>query len=236
MKETYFAGAYWLGRGESVEACARRASAFFQFLSEIEPAWSRWCETADSFETASLRPVSTDMGSLREHFSRQDRRIGDAYTYWLWSGLNPDETVGCDGICGSADLWTPSSCVLSTSGDGSVSTRFLTASSLAQVIRQMVFAWEPEFGLVTSNAHFGSLDPDAEMGMLVGWMTYFSRQRGPVPPLPAPVRVEPVGDLGTLVTLTQERFTVSNPQHVRLAAEVQRVLEGAGLMHPLRPL
>ena len=65
---------------------------------------------------------------------------------------------------------------------------------------------------------------------------YFSRQRGTVPPLPAPVRVEPVEDKGTLVILTPERFTVSNPEHVALAARVHELLDGAGLLGPLRPL
>ena len=60
-------------------------------------------------------------------------------------------------------------------------------------------------------------------------MTYFSRERGEVPTLPAPVRVEPVGDKGTLVTLTPERLTPSNPEHVALAWRTQRALEERGL-------
>jgi hypothetical protein len=64
---------------------------------------------------------------------------------------------------------------------------------------------------------------------------HFSRLRGPVPPLPAPVRVEPVEDKGTLVILTPERFTVSNPEHVALAARVHELLNGAGLLRPLQP-
>ncbi|NBD10164.1 hypothetical protein GTY96_14405 [Corallococcus sp. c25j21] len=100
----------------------------------------------------------------------------------------------------------------------------------------MVLSWDPEWGVVTSEQHRDLISTSATVGTFTGWMTYFSRQRGPVPPLPAPVRVEPVGDLGTLVILTPERFTVTNPEHVRLAAEVQQVLLDAGLLHPLRPL
>jgi hypothetical protein len=47
------------------------------------------------------------------------------------------------------------------------------------------------------------------------------------------VRVEPVEDKGTLVILTPERFTASNPEHVALAATVQELLGRAGLLKPL---
>lgn len=73
------------------------------------------------------------------------------------------------------------------------------------------------------------------MDTFAGWVMYFSRLRGPLPPLPAPVRVEPVEEQGTLVILTPERFTVANPEHVELAAQVHEVLERAGLLGPLQP-
>jgi hypothetical protein len=64
----------------------------------------------------------------------------------------------------------------------------------------------------------------------VGWVTYFARRRGSVPPLPAPVRIEPVGSLGMLVVLTPERFTASNPEHMSLGRHVRELLSLAGLL------
>ncbi|MDC0714766.1 Imm52 family immunity protein [Stigmatella sp. ncwal1] len=75
----------------------------------------------------------------------------------------------------------------------------------------------------------------AKPGTFVGWVLYFSRLRGTVPPLPAPVCIEPVEDKGTLVILTPERFTASNPEHVALAARVHELLDRAGLLRPLQP-
>ena len=60
--------------------------------------------------------------------------------------------------------------------------------------------------------------------------------RSTVPPLPVPVRIEPVEDKGALVILTPERFTVSNLEHVALAARVRELLDRAGLLRPLQPL
>nr|WP_244224411.1 Imm52 family immunity protein [Corallococcus sicarius] len=75
-------------------------------------------------------------------------------------------------------------------------------------------------------------DADNKADMWLGWVTYLSRQRGTVPPLPAPVRIEPVGDMGSLIILTPERFTVANPAHMALARRVRELLAGAGLMQP----
>ncbi|MGZ3458133.1 MAG: Imm52 family immunity protein [Archangium sp.] len=66
----------------------------------------------------------------------------------------------------------------------------------------------------------------------MGWMTYLARSRGEVPPLPEPVRVEPVDDKGSLLLLTRERLTASNPEHVALGLRVQELLLAKDLLHP----
>jgi hypothetical protein len=67
-------------------------------------------------------------------------------------------------------------------------------------------------------------------GTFVGWIMYLPRSRGMVPPLPAPVHIEPVEDKGTLLILTPERFTAANPAHVELAQRVHELLDRAGLL------
>nr|WP_224365040.1 immunity 52 family protein [Hyalangium versicolor] len=97
----------------------------------------------------------------------------------------------------------------------------------------MAVAWEPDWAVATSDSLVEMSTKRPSAGTFVGWVMYFSRRRGPVPPLPEPVRVEPVEGLGTLVTLTQERFTVSNPVHVELASRVSPLLDQAGLLSPV---
>jgi hypothetical protein len=107
---------------------------------------------------------------------------------------------------------------------------------MTDVLRAMAVAWEPEWGIVTTDTHREvAVKGFPHPGTFVGWMMYFSRMRGTVPPLPAPVRIEPVEDRGTLVILTPEKFTASNPEHVSLAARVHKLLERAGLLRPLQP-
>jgi hypothetical protein len=51
--------------------------------------------------------------------------------------------------------------------------------------------------------------------------------------LPEPVRVQPVEDKGTLLLLTPERLTASNPEHLALGRHVQEVLRARGMLEPV---
>jgi hypothetical protein len=233
--ETYYAGSYWLARPESAGASARRAERFFHLLGRCDPAWTHWYETADSFEEARKLQFTTDAATFQKLFAQKENQIGDGFTFHLWTGDNLEETSGVDGRCGSADLRLSSTCVLKPYDEGLIGDRVLTALVMAEVLRAMALAWDPEWGVATSEAHRDSVTQRAKPGTFVGWVMYFSRLRGTVPPLPAPVRIEPVEDKGTLVILTPERFTASNPEHVELAARVHELLDRAGLLRPLQP-
>jgi hypothetical protein len=236
MIETYYAGAYWLARPEAAETCARRAERFFHLLGHCDPAWLRWCETASSFEEARRRQFSTDDLSFQKLFGQQAKRGDDDFSFHLWTGDSQEETSGVDGTCGSSSLRLASSCVLRPYDEGPLGERVLSAPVMAEVLRAMALAWEPEWGIATSHAHRDMAEKGFPYaGTFVGWVMYFSRLRGTVPPLPAPVRIEPVEDKGTLIILTPERFTASNPEHVALAARVHELLERAGLLRRLQP-
>ena len=236
MIETYYAGSYWLARPESAEACARRAERFFHLLGRCDPAWTRWYEPAGSFQEARERPFTTDAENFQKLFARKEHGIGDGFSFHLWTGDSLEETSGVDGRCGSADLRLSSTCVLRPYDEGLNGERVLTAPVMTEVLRAMALAWDPEWGAATSEAHRDAVVKGFPYaGTFVGWVMYFSRLRGKVPPLPAPVRIEPVEDKGTLVTLTPERFTASSPEHVALAARVHELLNRAGLLRPLQP-
>ncbi|MBN9681211.1 immunity 52 family protein [Corallococcus sp. NCSPR001] len=233
MTDRYYLGAYWTARHESAESCAHRAESLFERLSRLEPTWRQWHETGRTFKQAQERQVQTDRASFLELFARKKNRIGDGFQFWFWAGPNPDETTSVNGFCGSANAVPTSVCVVDPPSQGEVAERVLTASVLLEVLRAVVRCWEPAWGVVASEQYRDEASSSGDAGTFVGWMTYFSRQWGEVPPLPAPVRVEPVEDLGTLVILTEERFTVTNPEHVRLATEVHQVLDSAGLLRAL---
>ena len=201
----------------------------------MEPTWNRWHETGSSFEKARKRQVQVDASAFVKLFTKKENRIGqDEFTYWLWAGDHPKETTSVNGSCGSGDPWSSPGCVFKPPSRGAPSERVLTAHVMTEVLRAMALAWAPEWGVATSHLHRETAWGRPQGGTFTGWVTYFSRERGTVPPLPAPVRIEPVEDKGTLIILTPERFTASNPEHVALAARVQELLDRAGLLRPLR--
>jgi hypothetical protein len=236
MEETYYAAAYWLARSESAEACAQRAERFFHFLSRCDPAWTHWYEPADSFEEARQRRFTTDATNFQALYARKENGFNHHFSFGLWTGDNLQQTSSIDGRCGSPSHLVASCCVLQPHHQGPVADRVLTASVMSSVLRAMVLSWEPEWAVATSHQHRERVVKGfPHAGTFVGWVMYFSRLRGTVPPLPAPVRIEPMEDKGTLVILTPERFTVANPEHLALAARVHELLDRARLLRKLEP-
>lgn len=236
MLETYYAAAYWLARYESAESCARRAHQFFHRLGQCDPAWNRWYLPNNSFDEARKHPFAPDEERFKQLFAHKENQRGGGVRFRLWTGDSPEETSSAGAACGSAEALIPSNCLLTPFSEGAVGERMLTGSVMAKVMRAMALSWEPEWGVATSHTHRDmGAQGSPSAGTFVGWVMYFSRLRGIVPPLPAPVRIEPVEDQGTLVILTPERFTASNPEHVALAERVHELLNRAGLLRPLQP-
>ncbi|MCY1040913.1 immunity 52 family protein [Corallococcus sp. bb12-1] len=137
--------------------------------------------------------------------------------------------------CGDYSGANPNSCVMPLPRKGHNVARIITVPVLTGVLRSMVHSWEPDWAFATSDA-YEAMHHEADASLFsLGWLTYLSHQRGTVPPLPAPVRIEPVEDRGTLIILTPERFTVANPEHIALARRVRELLAGAGLLKPASP-
>lgn len=233
MTENYYAGAYWPGRRESEESYAQRAAVFFRRLAALDPTLTQWFEQARSREAALASKFTPEPDTLLGLFRKPKYRRGAGdILFAAWNGESEASSV-VSFSCGSDSPHVGDRCTLDVPSTKQVGERLLTAPNLAQVLRAMALAWEPDWGIATSSAHRDLVSEFADAGTFVGWVMYFSRARGVVPSLPSPVQVEAVEDKGTLVVLTPERFTVSNPEHVALASQVYELLERAGLLQPL---
>jgi hypothetical protein len=170
---------------------------------------------------------------LLEHRARTDldkQIIEDlGFSLRVWNQPPDDRASKVSIRCGVYTEAVSNMCLLSPPSEGEAAERMLTAPMLSQVLTCMATAWDPDWGIATSH-HARELMTLDKQDTTVGWVTYFARRRGPVPPLPAPVRIEPVGSLGMLVVLTPERFTASNPEHMALGRRVRELLSRAGLL------
>jgi immunity protein 52 of polymorphic toxin system len=234
MRETYYAGICWGERKDSAEECARRAEVYFHLLSRCDPIYTRWFEQADSHKKAlQLQFEPTAETFLRFFKSRKYQEGRDGFMIWVWTGHEQGHGGLATLRCGSAAEFVPNNSLLYLPSEEPEKERVLQVDVLAEVLRAMVLGWEPDWGFITSGDFRDSLSPQGIAGTFVGWLTYVSRGRGEVPPMPEPVRVQPVEDKGTLILLTPERLTASNPEHLALGQRVQEVLHAKGLLEPV---
>ncbi|MFE8596157.1 immunity 52 family protein [Archangium violaceum] len=234
MRETYYAGIYWGGRKDSAGECARRAEAFFHLLRRCDPIYTRWFEKADSRKKALQLQFEPTAETFLRFFKRKTYQEGrDGFMLGFWTGHEQGHGGQVTLCCGSAAELMPNNCLLYLPKEEPEKERVLQVDVLAGVLRAMVLAWEPDWGVITSDDFRDNLSAEGDAGTFVGWWTYVSRGRGEVPPLPEPVRVQPVEDQGTLVLLTPERLTASNPEHLALGRHVQEVLRAKGLLEPV---
>lgn len=236
MTETYYIGAYWGARQEDAEACARRLAALVQSLAPMDSLFASWFKGAKSLKESLKRPLELELPSLQKYV--QSRIMRDSarkpmedmgFRVGLWNGAQGGNDAWLSIACGGYSEFMSNRCLLEAPYEGPGSERVLTAPFQVQALRAIATVWDPDWGVGMSHAHRDIIEakcPD----VLVGWVTYLSRRLGRVPPLPAPVRIEPVEDQGTLIILTPERFTASNPEHVALAERVRELLDRAGLL------
>nr|WP_244237335.1 immunity 52 family protein [Corallococcus llansteffanensis] len=183
-----------------------------------------------------------DPATLTESFRRGVNREkgGPAieqlgFTFWFGNEGARGEDVDLRITCGDHGGATPNSCVMTLPSRGANAERLSTAPVLSGVVRSMAQAWDPDWALATSWDHRAAMDDTPRAGGFVGWVTYLPRRRGTVPPLPAPVHIEPVENRGALIVLAPERLTARNPEHVERGKRVRELLARAGLMQPVTP-
>jgi len=243
VPEGYYAGAYWGPRKESPEECAQRAANFLNLLAPYDPLLAHWYKPARSAKDARKHPlmppdVPTLTGLFRRGVNRE--RGGPAieqlgYTLWFDNGGGKFDRAGLQILCGCYSEAVSNACVLTLPITGPEAERVRALPVLAGAVRSMAMTWDPDWAVATSDSFRRLMREPSKSSAFVGWVTYLSRRRGTVPPLPAPVRIEPVEDKGTLIILTPERLTARNPEHVEQGHRVCELLARAGLMQPVTP-
>jgi hypothetical protein len=239
MSETYYVGAYWGARKESAGECARRMEVFLKELAQVDPLFTRWFKSARSRKQMLQRPLEIELAPLQAYFQRNlmrdDMRVPMeelGFSVGLWNGGSGDEDVNLYLACGGCCAGLPNFCLMHPPHTEAGLERAASGTVFSGVLRAMALGWDPDWGVAMSHAHRDLLSPPdskEDPGILIGGVTYLARRLGTVPPLPAPVRIEPVAEQGTLLVLTPERFTASNPEHVALARRVRELLHRAGV-------
>ncbi len=237
MQDKYYVGAYWGPRKETALECARRAELFFHMLARCDPAFVQWYRAGRGFPRElpgwPVRPELKELEGLflkGRHRTDLDKEVMEDMGFGLMVWNTKKESINLDLSCGKYSPWGgPNLCLLRPFGQSAVWDRLLRAPVLAEVLTSIATAWDPDYA-IASSSQMVDLVEKRKGEVRVGWLTYLSRRRGKLPPLPAPVRIEPVGSLGWLLVLSSEPMTASNPEHVAFTTRVRELLDRAGLI------
>jgi hypothetical protein len=236
MYEWYHVGGYWGPRRETALECSQRAERFFHILARCDPTFAQWYRRGRGApRTLPGHPVRPEAKEWEQLFLRGrlrtdvDNEVIEelGFREYVWNAKK--ERTRIEIHCGGYSPGSTNSCLLKPPEEGPVRERLLRAPVLAEILTSMATTWEPDFAVATS-VEMVDLIQKRKWEVRVGWLTYLSRRLGMVPPLPAPVRIEPVGELGWLLTLSPEPMTASNPEHVAFTARVRELLDRAGLI------
>jgi len=240
--ETYYIGAYWGIRKETREQCAQRATQFLTCLRPCDSSFSRWFRKGRTREEALKHEVTPEVDSLRDlllaHSSpnAEQKVIEDLGFYMdLWTGGSDEASTSLSLTCGScAPRPGVNSCVINMPYASLPAENLLTVPALTSVVHCLVAAWQPDWAVVNSNAYLERTLTWPPKSPRTGWMLYLSRKLGKVPPLPPPVQVLSIDNEGSLIVVTNERFTDTNSTHVQTATRVRDILDHAGMLGPPR--
>lgn len=169
---------------------ARRAEALFRRLAHLDQTFAQWFEQAKSRDIAHQRGFEPDLMTLSELFNmkKYQQGAGDV-AFASWNGTSEGNSVASIS-CDSRSPRVVDRCTLTLPSNGAVAERLLSSLTLLQIVSAMALAWEPEWGIATSISHRDSTLEFADPGTFVGWVMYFARHKGAVPPLPAPVHLD----------------------------------------------
>ncbi|WP_043431502.1 Imm52 family immunity protein [Cystobacter fuscus] len=243
MYERFYAGAYWGPRKETALECARRADLFFHMLARCDPTFTQWYRGGGGApRTLPGHPVRMDVQEWEQLFLRGMLRtdVGKevikefGFREYVWNAKNKERTR-IEMRCGAYSSGAVNSCLFRPPEVSPLRERILCAPLLAEVLTSVATAWDPDFAMVSSS-EMVDLVQKRRGEVRLGWLTYLSRRLGTVPPLPAPVRIEPVGTLGWLLVLSPEPMSASNPEHVAFTSRVRELLDRAGLIRRPDPV
>ncbi|MGI5175326.1 Imm52 family immunity protein [Dactylosporangium sp. CA-152071] len=221
MADSFYLGAYWGPRAESVGSCAERLADCIGRLGAAHPVLSAWHRKGRSVSAASAQPIDTGRDALEVLLSEgRDRTdIGGevieelGFHAALW---NRGAAVSLRTLCGAvpAAPFVSNSCVLGPFSPSDTAAVLFEPAVARGILMALVEAWDPQWAAFTSNAMRESQHPSPGRPV-AGWLTYVAGDKDLHSPPPG-VIVEKVAE-GTLITAASDPRQVSGPQIAAVA-------------------
>jgi hypothetical protein len=229
---------FWPKSPESVAHAAKEVAAFLKRLGELDPAWTGWSVLDADGNPAPCADEEDFVGAVAA--TREEWSLGGRHGEWYeQSFFNPaDKRVKCSVVVafqvGGDGVWLQNRIRLDV--PEARRPREHAEALLMEVLRCGAEILRPRYGFVATTTGGGGPFPDWEpmnMGAAtVGWMTYLDAGLGAVPSLPAPTRVVPVADLGSIIVACPLPWQALSSEQRALLSDVRKALEAAGVRRP----
>ena len=236
MTETYYFGAYWGQRQETIEACTDRAHRFLSCLAECHPTFREWRVGWRAVSRRQKLSIPYDREALtqlllagRSRSDSDNQVIEDlGFRLGLWTPDTQGDGTALSLHCGSYSPAVGNSCVLNLFSH----IEAYSTPALIAIATCLVVEWKPEKAFVISREYRERiLDQYGENAALVGWITYVQAKSNRLQALlPPSVQIHSLDENACLVVLTDEIFTVENQSHVAKADLVRSILIEEGLI------
>lgn len=242
MRDTYYIGVYWGTRKETFLECVERVEKCFRLLKDCDPLFQKWYRRGSSRNMAlqnSLVSEKADVARLMREMNKvSDLEVSQTsslgFRLGLWTQDQYGTSIGLNLRCGCYDpIPGVNSVTIDLPDSGGSVNRILNTSKLTEIIKALVIAWEPDWGVVNSNAYQANRFESKSNAPRVGWILYLGKHRGDLPSLPQAVTTAMISNSGWLIAITEDVFTASNTNLINLADEVQQLLSKHGLLGPL---
>lgn len=236
--ESFYAGAYWTARKETVEACTSRAVACLLGLAACDPLFSRWLKLGKSRKEALKNEVSISPEEIKalliKGVNRRDankeiiQELG--MTVGLWTGGKNEEAASIMIHCGSYSTIVGNSCVIDLPYGEEAAKRILKIETLISIAEVMVRSWDPDWVTVSSwRLREKVLTLESAIPQ-VGWLTYISNRLGSISSVPPPAELIKIDETGNLLIATRERFSTEREEHVVIVNRLIQELLNHGIL------
>jgi hypothetical protein len=178
MIETYYIGAYWGSRKESLQQIAGKTFQTLQVLSEIDEQFFKWYDTGMSRKQALQNKLEIDEETIKKIALKRVKKgemdengfAVNGFLFSLWTGHIDEESSSITFAVGNTfntDNIT-NSCVISIPFEGAARERLLHIEKAKKIIAVLVDIWAPDYSVLTSQ----SLNNKLNVINDIGWVTY----------------------------------------------------------------
>lgn len=178
MNDSFYIGAYWGGRAETLTEVVTKIVKTLERLGRIDEQFSGWYELGMSRKKALENEVHIDADNIRRLCLQKVKRkeldeVGYSKTgflFSLWTGHKDEESSSISlnvGATFKSDK-LKNSCVIKIPYEGEARERILKPDIAKKIITTLVELWNPEYAVLTSHKLYDNLN----VGNKVGWITY----------------------------------------------------------------